>query len=231
MFDIENVKWKRRTWIKAAASPDTFRKNWLLEDCQDVAPEVMDDIKRWLEGARAGKIIKSNDSIACGKGLILYGKPGRGKTTIAMAILNEIATTFSLKSLGAGEKDNLIRPVYFTTLDKFISLKSLTMSKDITPSEETLYYGLLGEALNDAYNVRVLVLDDLGKEHIGPTGWQKSLLHQLLRSRHSQGLPTIITSNVPVDNWAPIYGDATESFAREAFAYVPVDSDKGDLRK
>ena len=34
-----------------------------------------------------------------------------------------------------------------------------------------------------------------------------------------------------LNDWAGLYGDATESFARGAFAYLPVVSQRGDLRK
>lgn len=230
MFDLDKVKARRRSWIQASASPDTYRKNWLLEDCVDIDEKTMGRVKTWLEAALRGDVIKSTNSKSCGKGLIFFGPPGRGKSTLAVALLNEIAINFPLEAFQSQVGSSLIRPVYFIPFDKFISLRG-DMMNDFTPAQETLYYGILGEALNDAYNVRVLVIDDLGKEHVGPTGWQKVLLHQLIRTRYAKGLPTIITTNVPLDGWGALYGDATESFAREAFKYLPVDSDKGDLRK
>ena len=230
MFDLEEVKPRRKSWIQASASPDTYRKNWLLDDCADLEPQLLAVVKNWVEAAKTGKIIKSTDSKSCGKGLIFYGPPGRGKSTLAVSIINEVALTFPLEAFESQVGSSLIRPVYFMPFDKFISLRG-DMMNDYTPAQETLYYGILGEALNDAYNVRVLVIDDLGKEHSGPTGWQKVLLHQLIRTRYGKGLPTIITTNLPLDAWGAQYGDATESFAREAFRYLTVDSDKGDLRK
>jgi DNA replication protein DnaC len=88
----------------------------------------------------------------------------------------------------------------------------------------------LGESLDDAYNVRVLVLDDVGKEHASLSGWQKSMLHHVLRTRYNNGLPTIVTTNVELKNWSGLYGEATESFANEAFMYLNMDN-INDLRR
>jgi len=51
-----------------------------------------------------------------------------------------------------------------------------------------------------------------------------------LRTRFNHGLPTIVTTNIKLENWAASYGDATESFANEAFYYLPMVATE-DLRK
>jgi DNA replication protein DnaC len=96
-------------------------------------------------------------------------------------------------------------------------------------SEASLFNGIFGTNKSDAYNVRVLVLDDVGREHASLSGWQKSVLHHLLRTRYNNGLPTIVTSNVLKKEWAALYGDATASFVDEAF--VPLSMDNEDLRR
>jgi hypothetical protein len=53
----------------------------------------------------------------------------------------------------------------------------------------------------------------------------------VLRTRFNNGLPTIVTTNIELKNWAGLYGDATESFANEAFSYLPITAAKGDLRR
>ena len=87
-----------------------------------------------------------------------------------------------------------------------------------------------GECEDDAYNIRVLIIDDLGKEHTTLSGWQSSVFHDILRTRFHHGLPTIVTTNIRLENWASEYGDATESFANEAMYYLAVVTDN-DLRK
>jgi DNA replication protein DnaC len=103
--------------------------------------------------------------------------------------------------------------------------------EDPTDDEQSLFAGILGESVDDAYNIRVLVIDDVGKEHMSGSGWQKTMLHHVLRTRFNNGLPTIVTSNIPLEAWGAVYGPATESFAREAFVPIALKSPKGDLRK
>lgn len=100
------------------------------------------------------------------------------------------------------------------------------------PTEESirLLDGILGNCETDAYNIRVLVIDDVGNEHKTKSEWQKNMLHHVLRSRFNSGLPTIVTTNIPIANWIGNYGDATYSFAAEAFTLIEIDSAKGDLR-
>jgi DNA replication protein DnaC len=137
-------------------------------------------------------------------------------------------TTFPIEAFVPSENKVLVRPCYFTTFNGVLDLKGKLMDEP-TEAEETLYAGMLGECSDDAYNIRVLVIDDVGKEHSSLSGWQKNMLHHVLRTRFNNGLPTIVTSNIQRDNWADVYGDATGSFIKEAFLYVPVTGSK-DLR-
>ena len=104
------------------------------------------------------------------------------------------------------------------------------MADEITEEDTLLWEGMLGECKDDSYNIRVLVIDDVGKEHASLSGWQKNILHHVLRTRFNNGLPTIVTTNIARDNWDGLYGDATASFAKEAFTYLPLDPTRGDLR-
>ena len=96
-------------------------------------------------------------------------------------------------------------------------------------NDKVLYDGMLGECRDDAYNIRVLIIDDIGKEHTSLSGWQKNMLHHILRTRFNNGLPTVVTSNIEKEDWAASYGEATGSFIKEAFVYIPVGGTE-DLR-
>jgi hypothetical protein len=80
-------------------------------------------------------------------------------------------TKFPLESFSPSENKVLIRPCYFATFNDIIDLKGELMD-DFTPEAENLYNGMLGECRDDAYNIRVLIIDDLGKEHASLSGWQ-----------------------------------------------------------
>jgi DNA replication protein DnaC len=229
MFNPKELKVRRRSWLQIASVPDA-RIGWTLDDCTDTEISDIEKIRRWVKSVEDGKIIRSVGSKACGRGLLLCGQPGRGKTTLALAIIQEMITKFPLESFSPSENKVLIRPCYFATFNDIIDLKGELMD-DFTPEAENLYNGMLGECKDDAYNIRVLIIDDLGKEHASLSGWQKNLLHHVLRTRFNNGLPTIVTTNIELKNWAGLYGDATESFANEAFSYLPITAAKGDLRR
>jgi DNA replication protein DnaC len=228
MYKLEEQKVRRKTWIQAACIPKA-RVGWSLEDCKDSNQEDIQDIKGWLGIFNDGENVRASGSNYCGKGLLLAGKPGRGKSTVAAAILQDIMRFSPLSAFDIEEKTSLIRPCYFMTFNDVLALQGRMMDSP-TDWEEVLYYGVLGEA-HDSYNIRVLVIDDVGKEHASLSGWQKNVLHHVLRTRFNRGLPTIVTTNILLEDWSSLYGDATESFAREAFMYFPMVTRKGDLRE
>lgn len=228
MFDPKELKVRRRSWLQIASIPKA-RVGWTLDDCVDTRPEDITVIRKWIASVEAGNIIQAVGSKYCGRGLLLCGQPGRGKTTLAAAIIQEMLTKFSIHNFAPSGKV-LIRPCYFATFNDILDLKGDLMD-DHDMDKDVLYDGMLGECRDDAYNIRVLVIDDLGKEHATLSGWQKNLLHHVLRTRFNNGLPTIVTTNIELKNWAGLYGDATESFAKEAFYYLPITAVKGDLRQ
>lgn len=228
MFKSDELPLRRRTWLKLAAIPKN-RIGWELSDCDDISPSDIADINQWLSHARAGRVIRAEGSKFCGLGLFLYGSPGHGKTTLSLAILQEVIRTFSMENFSVAEGHTMARPAYFIQYSTLLDLKGATMG-DPTPDEVRLWEGLLGECKEDTYNVRVLVIDDIGKEHTGSgSQWHAAMLHHILRTRFNNGLPTIITSNLP--DLSKIYGEATDSFIHEACTVMRLQSRNGDLRK
>ena len=228
MYKIESLKPGRQSWIRMANIPHG-REGWTLEDCVETEPSDIADIKKWISGIKDGKIIKATGQLTCGRGLMLYGKPGHGKTTLALSIIQELMVNAPIDSFSPSPTGPVVRPCYFSTFNDILDLKGILMEEH-TDQQEALYYGMLGECENDTYNIRVLIIDDVGKEHASLSGWQKNMLHSVLRTRFNNGLPTIVTTNVSLEGWAGLYGDATASFANEAFKYLPIISTKGDLR-
>lgn len=229
MYKVDELKLRRRSWIKIAAIPYN-RLGWEFSDCTDVTKGSVEEIKSWVSRVESGNVIRAAGKSSCGLGLVITGDPGHGKTTLSLVILQDMLRRFSLEAFSPLENKTLVRPCYFMTFISLLDLKGSLM-EDPTEDERLLYSGVLGECQDDAYNIRVLVIDDVGKEQQSGSGWQKTILHHILRTRFNNGLPTIVTSNVPLKAWGGLYGEATESFSREAFIQIELKSPKGDLRK
>lgn len=229
MFKVEDLKLRRRSWLKIASIPYN-RLGWEFENCTEITKDDIDRIKKWIDTVESGQVIKATGKLSCGVGLVLHGEPGHGKTTLSLVILQDMLRRFPLEAFSPLENKTLVRPCYFITFNSLLELRGDLM-EDPTDDQEQLFAGIMGECLDDAYNIRVLVIDDVGKEHMSGSGWQKTILHHVLRTRFNNGLPTIVTSNIPVKSWGSVYGAATESFSREAFVSIELKSPKGDLRK
>jgi len=78
-------------------------------------------------------------------------------------------------------------------------------------SDPTEYWNL-DQLLEDLkYKVKLLVVDDVGKEHRTATGFAEDQLDFLVRTRLNRGLPTIYTSNVPLYQWGSQYSESMRS--------------------
>lgn len=151
-------------------------------------------------------------------GLLLQGIPGRGKTMLACALLNEYHDEFSVRS--NGHIDTMTKmillqercPVYFIQLADLIDsqircfkLHDLVMKGLRQPDE----YLQLDQLLDDLKTrVAVLVIDDVGKEHRTASGFAEDSFDLLVRSRHNAGLTTVYTSNVPLHHWSTQYSES-----------------------
>lgn len=230
MFTLDSLPVRRKTWVKIANVPRA-RIGWEFEDCKDVSEDDLQKVRKWMEQVEKGNVIQADGKKSCGKGLLIYGEPGNGKTTLALVAIQDMLRRFSVSAFSPKDNRILVKPCYFATFNSIIELKGQLMGDTKTDEAERLFLGMHGECDDDAYNIRVLVVDDIGKEHGSASGWEKTVLHHLLRTRFNNGLPTIVTTNVKLDAWDALYGSSTESFAREAFGYLVLKSARGDLRR
>jgi len=178
-----------------------------------------------------GHVVKQIGNIGVnGVGLVFDGGPGIGKTTHAVVAAMEVIRRLPdedgkaarLLQVNPSDYGIRLRPIYYMTYPEFLSRKKSTFDADGEDKREMNYEidGLHGRSKFDWLNVRILVIDDLGKEY--GSKYDDTSFDEILRLRYDKGLPTIVTTNVRLENWEGKYGEAMGSFANEAFVRVPI---------
>ena len=105
-----------------------------------------------------------------GEGLLLWGANGGGKTSAASVVAKEVRRT------GAS--------VLYVTSER---LRQSVLEKTEFADDQLL--------IERARQVDFLMLDDLGKEHSGQTGFSERLFEDLIRERSAEKKATFITTN------------------------------------
>ena len=107
-----------------------------------------------------------------GMGLYIYsGTKGSGKTMLSCCILNEISKRY------AGS-------VKFVNILDFLEMTKKSYDGD--------------ESVKALYDASLLVIDDIGVQM--SKEWIDTVLYRLINERYANRLPTIYTSNIPVDH-------------------------------
>lgn len=201
------VKWEK------AGIPVRFRDLGLYdyepndptgEDAKDVAYAFVENFKNHFVSPNRrlrGDYPSRREDI--GRGLMLWGKNGTRKTTLAAAIATEVQW-LSLN--------------YQVFMIRFADYKNaLTATYGDKDSEEYLE---AKRVLRMAEKATLLVLDDIGQEHRTSSGFTESILHELIRRRVEDSRPTIVTTNVDPDDMYSVYGPSFDSFRKEAFETI-----------
>lgn len=193
---------------------------WMLEMRNvdlEVDPQVYDVCTAFVESIASGTNV--------GKGILFYGRPGRGKTTLAITTLFEILSTVPPERFPRTDGQFTTTPaLYLTYVDLIQNEKDCWSSnEEKATAAQNLSDRLHCRSLRATDNIKVLALDDVGKEHSGKTGFTSNSLHRLLRARYDAACPTLVTTNLdPGEDWDDLYGEATASFIHQAFDIVRV---------
>lgn len=227
MFDPVSIHPVRAKWLRSAAIPMRFLGS-TVDDLDAYANDaaVRAEIADWSDALVQGRIIRAQGSPSCGVGLLLVGKPGAGKTRLAVSMAQDIILRANNTTWACWETP--VSPVRFVTYPDALELAKSSMDDDAAASD---WVDRMFGRSAESKNIRLLVLDDLGKEHRTSSKWAENFFDHLLRSRFDRGLPTVITSNVPLQQWEAIYGAPMASFAYEALSPLAIISEEGDRRR
>ena len=134
------------------------------------------------------------------KGLIYFGSVGTGKTHLVAAIANYIINIHKIS-------------VKFGSITSLLNEIKATYSEG---SKETEY-----NIIKELSSVNLLIIDDLGKEK--PTDWTSSILYTIINNRYEDYRPTIVTTNLTINNLEKNIGEAAMSRLIETCDFVKMD--------
>lgn len=118
------------------------------------------------------------DSLKTGRGLLISGPVGTGKTHLVAAIINYIASVHSDKFTGY---------LQYTAVTNFLNqLRESYGNKELST----------GKIEKRQKESALLVLDDLGVEK--ETDWSVEKLYEIINYRYDEEMPIIITTNLDI---------------------------------
>ena len=237
-YNIESLSSVKRYAVKHGSNIPSRFLGLEPSDIEKHIGKFSKEIEHWIETVLSGNVIKNTGGLGeTGVGLLFDGTPGLGKTTHAVVTAMELlrrlpesnAEAGKLLKANTGEYNHNFRSIYYMTFPEFLSRKKAMIDAEPDVKKDLFreMEGFHGRAKEDWLNVRVLILDDLGKEY--GSKYNDTSFDEILRSRYDKALPTIVTTNVPLNAWSTQYGEAMASFAHEAFLRIQLEGK--DLRK
>ena len=148
--------------LRRVGFPDKKMREWTFANDDMENEQITKAMKRYVENFPELK--------KQGKGLLLYGNVGRGKTYAACEVANAL-------------------------IDQGYSVLVTNFSRVLNTLQSTFEKQEYIDSLND---FSLLVIDDLGIER--STEYSKEQVYNVIDSRYRANLPMIITTNLSMDN-------------------------------
>lgn len=130
---------------------------------------------------------------------------GTGKTEIACAIGNEFIKANYFGAHKRGLKPHM-RPVYFLNFNSLQKHYNKANRRNSTGSAAELASDEYYKQLDIADDVPLLIIDEIGLRE--PTAGFRGDVQDLINYRTANRLPTLYTSNVPIEELAEMYDDS-----------------------
>ena len=156
------------------------------------------------------------------KSLYLWSEsPGTGKTTTAAAFISEWVARDYLGALKAGEQPRQFS-AYFLDINELQTQYNLAT---MTDNKDEMHR--IGSVIKRTQEANFAVLDDIGVR--GATEAFRSYVHAIINQRTVNGLPTIYTSNLPIEDMAKVFDERLYDRMRDQCAefYFTGESRRG----
>lgn len=186
---------ERKRLLKKICFPDADMSHWNFANDDGANEKVSQIMRNYAENF--------NEMLDKGKGLILFGKVGRGKSFLAACVGNYLI-----------ERGIPALMTNFSRIER-------ESNRDFSKRQE--YF----DALN---NFPLLILDDLGTER--GTQYMDEIVYTVIDSRAKAGLPTIVTSNLTAEELkSPAELTNQRIFSRLLGICIPVEMVGDDRRR
>lgn len=164
-----------------------------------------------------GRIHDETDSRRI-KSIYLYSKnPGTGKTTTAIALLNQFIIASYLGALKRDMRPPL-RPVFFLDLNELQSSFNLA-----TQTRDEGALKRFRKTIEIASFCPFVAIDDIGLR--SATEAFRGHVHTIINARCANGLPTVYTSNIPIDELTTIFDARLADRVRDQCAVFAFDGE------
>ena len=164
------------------------------------------------------------------KSVYLYSPtPGNGKTTTAIVLLHEYLIRHYVGSLQRGRQPEQV-PVYFLDVNEFQTLfnefNRSNVPTDVADFAAREYYYRYHKAKVTPF----VVLDDIGVRSASEAF--RGDLHSIINHRVTNGLPSVYTSNLPIEELARVFDARLYDRVRDKCIELPFEGEsKRGLRK
>ena len=153
------------------------------------------------------------------KSLYLFSaNTGTGKTTSAAAVMNEFIIANYLGALKNGQQP-LQQPAYFLDVNEWQTLYNGfnrgNIPQDVAEKYSRPYYAMMEKAKLAPF----AVLDDIGVR--GASEAFRGDLHTIINYRCANALPTVYTSNIPIEELATVFDVRLYDRVRDQCAVIP----------
>lgn len=166
-------------------------------------------------------IQKLDDARATGRGLTILGPNGVGKTLLASIILNRASQQgYRIEAIELAEYVSLCK-------EQFSLAQVMKRSDDDSIVDQ---YVKVHQHIRQIHGVSKrsadwVLFDDVGREYPSESGWSQGEFFDTLRCRWNRGLPSLMTTNLPMSVLESRYTEGLSSLLMESSDVIMMEGD------